>query len=70
MASRDDCVGLSLDTLGLAPFPQIKKIQIEGLERGFHLVYMAYRRAGHKTRAVENIIELARENAKRDGFLL
>lgn len=70
MASREDCVGLALDTLGLAPFPQIKKIQIEGLERGFHLVYMAYRRAGHKTRAVENIIELARENAKRDGFLL
>ena len=70
VSAYSDMVGISLDTLGLSAFSRVRVIPIEGMEGGFHLVYMAYRKAGHKTRSVENMIALARELAKRDGFLL
>lgn len=54
-----ELVGISLDTLGLAPFPQLHTLQIAEVEPGFHPVYLAYRKNAHKTRAVENIISLA-----------
>lgn len=70
VSAYSDLVGLSLDTLGLAAFSKIRALPIKGLEGGFHLIYMSYRKAGHKTRSVENMIALTRELAKRDGFLL
>lgn len=54
-----ELVGISLDTLGLAPFPQLHTLQIAEVEPGFHPVYLAYRKNAHKTRAVENLISLA-----------
>ncbi len=56
-------IGLSLDTLGLAPFPQLKAIKIEEVRKGFHPVYLVYRKSSYKTRAVENMIELATKRA-------
>lgn len=60
-----ELVGISLDTLGLAPFPQLRTLRIEEVEPGFHPVYLIYRKSAHKTRAVENIITLA-ENMEWD----
>lgn len=56
-------VGLSLNTLGLSPFPQLKTIKIEEVREGFHPVYLVYRKSSYKTRAVENMIKLATEQA-------
>ena len=52
-------MGISLKTLGLAPFPQLHTLRIKEVEPGFHPVYLIYRKNAHKTRAVENIISLA-----------
>lgn len=54
-----ELVGISLKTLGLAPFPQLHTLRIKEVEPGFHPVYLIYRKNAHKTRAVENIISLA-----------
>ena len=62
-----ELMGISLDTLGLAPFPELKKIPFEGnAGHGAHQVYLAYRKNAHKTRAVENMIALA-EHMHWDG---
>ncbi len=60
-----ELVGISLNTLGLAPFPQLHTLRIKEVEPGFHPVYLIYRKSAHKTRAVENIISLA-ENLRWD----
>ena len=55
-----DLMGISLDTLGLAPFPELKRIPFaDNAGRGAHQIYLAYRKNAHKTRAVENMIALA-----------
>lgn len=54
-----ELVGISLNTLGLAPFPQLHTLRIDEVKSGFHPVYLIYRKNAHKTRAVENIINLA-----------
>lgn len=60
-------LGISLDTLGLAPFPELKKIPFaDDAGRGMHQIYLAYRKNAHKTRAVENMIALA-EHMHWDG---
>lgn len=67
VAVNPDLMGLSLDTLGLAPFPQLKRVPFENnAGRGAHQVYLAYRKNAHKTRAVENMISLA-EHMEWDG---
>lgn len=58
LLSNSQLVGLSLDTLGLSPFKQLKTIPIEGLERGFYPLFLAYRKNSYKSRAVENMISL------------
>ena len=64
-----DLMGISLDTLGLAPFPELVRIPFEGnAGHGRHQIYLAYRRNAHKTRAVENIITLA-EHLQWDGHV-
>ena len=47
-----ELVGISLKTLGLAPFPQLHTLRIKEVEPGFHPVYLIYRKNAHKTRAV------------------
>ncbi len=59
VAAAPHLVGLSLDTLGLAPFDQLKTIPIDEVGNGFHPVYLVYRKNTYKTRAVENMIALA-----------
>lgn len=54
-----ELVGLTLNTLGLAPFPQLRAIPIKEVKNGFHPVYLIYRKSAHKTRAVENMISMA-----------
>lgn len=55
-----DLMGISLDTLGLAPFPELIKLPLKDFPgMGLHQVYLAYRKSAHKTRAVENMIALA-----------
>lgn len=67
VAVNPDLLGLSLDTLGLSPFPQLKRVPFENnAGRGAHQVYLAYRKNAHKTRAVENMIALA-EHMEWDG---
>lgn len=67
VAVNPDLLGLSLDTLGLSPFPQLKRVPFENnAGRGAHQVYLAYRKNAHKTRAVENMISLA-EHMEWDG---
>lgn len=61
VAASPDFVGISLDTLGLAPFSQLKTVSIKEVPAGFHPVYLVYRKNTYKSRAVENMIELARE---------
>lgn len=63
VVADQELVGLSLDTLGLAPFPQLKTVPIEEIREGFHPVYLAYRKNAYQTRAVENMINLATERA-------
>lgn len=64
VVANTDLVGLSLDTLGLAPFKQLKTISLEGVERGFHPVFLVYRKNSYKSRAVENMITLAAKRAE------
>ena len=59
VAVGPELVGITLDTLGLAPFPHLVTVPIEEVEPGFHPVFLIYRKSAHKTRAVENIISLA-----------
>lgn len=59
VAVESHMVGISLNTLGLSPFMQLRAIPIEGVEPGSHVIYMIYRKGAHKTRAVENMIALA-----------
>lgn len=59
VAVEPDIVGISLNTLGLAPFSQLRAVPIEGVPEGLHVIYMIYRKSAHKTRAVENMIVLA-----------
>lgn len=67
VAVNPDLLGLSLDTLGLSPFLQLKRVPFENnAGRGAHQVYLAYRKNAHKTRAVENMIALA-EHMEWDG---
>ena len=62
-----DLLGISLDTLGLAPFPELKRIPFAGdAGKGAHQIYLAYRKNAHKTRAVENMIALA-QHMQWDG---
>ncbi len=60
-------IGVSLNTLGLAPFPDLIRIPFEesiGIRP--HQVCLAYRKNAYKTRAVENMIALA-EHMTWDG---
>ncbi len=59
VAVEPHLVGLSLDTLGLAPFPQLNTVPIDEVEQGLHLVYLVYRKHVRQTRAVENMIAVA-----------
>lgn len=62
-----DLIGISLNTLGLAPFPELKRIPFaDKVGCGVHQIYLAYRKNAHKTRAVENMITLA-EHLTWDG---
>lgn len=62
-----DLLGISLDTLGLAPFPELIRIPFaDNAGKGAHQIYLAYRKNAHKTRAVENMIALA-EHMQWDG---
>ncbi len=59
VAVEPGLVGITLETLGLAPFPQLRTLPIDEVAPGFHPVFLIYRKSAHKTRAVENIIALA-----------
>ncbi|MVX61618.1 LysR family transcriptional regulator [Enterorhabdus mucosicola] len=67
IAADPSFVGLSLDTLGLAPFAQLRTVRLTEAPAGFHPIYLAYVRGRFMTRAVENMIELAREIAEVGG---
>lgn len=67
VAVNPGLVGISLDTLGLTPFPELRRLPFaDGAGAGAHQVYLAYRKNAHKTRAVENMISLA-EHMTWDG---
>ena len=67
MSVNPDLLGISLDTLGLAPFPELRRIPFaDGAGKGAHQIYLAYRKNAHKTRAVENMIALA-QHMQWDG---
>ncbi len=71
VAVEPELIGITLQTLGLAPFPQLRTIPIEEVDPGFHPVFLIYRKSAHKTRAVENIIALAGSmewDASKGGF--
>lgn len=59
VAVEPHMVGISLDTLGLAPFEQLRRIPLSDVPHGLHPIYLIYRKNAHKTRAVENMITLA-----------
>lgn len=63
IAADPSFVGISLDTLGLAPFPQLRTVRLEEAPAGFHPIYLVYDRNRYQTRAVENMIALARDLA-------
>ena len=67
IAADPSFVGLSLDTLGLAPFAQLRTVRLTEAPAGFHPIYLAYVKGRFMTRAVENMIELAREIAEIGG---
>lgn len=59
VAVEPHVVGIALDTLGFAPFEQLKRIRLSEVDTGIHQIYLIYRKSAHKTRAVENMIALA-----------
>lgn len=64
-------VGISLDTLGLAPFPQLRTLSIDEVSQGVHPIYLVYRKHVRQTRAVENMIavaeDLAHQSVREEG---
>ena len=58
--SMPESVGISLKTIGLAPFRRLIAKRIADVERDFHPVCLVYKTGAYKTRAVENFIEFVR----------
>lgn len=58
--SKPESIGITLKTIGLAPFRSLISKQIAEAEDDFHLVYMVYKTGAYKTRAVENLIDFVR----------
>lgn len=54
-------VGITLDTLGLLPFTDLKTIPLKEAPGGFHPVFMVCRKNVFRTRAVENFINFVKE---------
>lgn len=58
--STKGSVGITLDTIGLAPFRELVTKRIEEFSDRKHSVCMVFKTNSYKTRAVENFIELAK----------
>lgn len=58
--SKPEAIGVTLKTIGLAPFRSLISKQIVGVEDDFHSVYMVYKTGAYKTRTVENFIDFVR----------
>lgn len=58
--SFPESVGVSLKTIGLAPFRSLISKQLSEVSPDFHSVCLAYKTNTYKTRAVENFIEFVR----------
>ncbi|MDO4443364.1 MAG: LysR family transcriptional regulator [Slackia sp.] len=58
--SMPESVGLSLNTIGLAPFRTLISKRLKEVTPDFHQVCLVYKTSAYKTRAVENFIEFVR----------
>lgn len=58
--SMPESVGISLKTIGLAPFRALITKRLKEVPVDFHPVYLVYKTNAYKTRAVENFIEFVR----------
>lgn len=58
--SMPESVGLSLKTIGLAPFRALITKRLKEVPVDFHPVYLVYKTSAYKTRTVENFIEFVR----------
>lgn len=65
--SKPEVIGITLKTIGLAPFRNLISKQITEVEDDFHPVYMVYKTGAYKTRAVENFIDFVRSFKWKTG---
>lgn len=59
--SDSEAVALALNTIGLAPFPDVKAKRIVDFDDDFHTIYMVYKTSAFKSRALENFISFVKE---------
>lgn len=58
--ANKEAVGLGLDTVGRALFPNLVTAAVDGVPNDFHPVYLVYKKSGYKTPAVQHFIDLAK----------
>ena len=61
VAANDQAVGITLNTVGLDPFPDLVRIPLSDVPHDFHGVYLVYKKSGYRTPAVQHFIDLARD---------
>jgi DNA-binding transcriptional LysR family regulator len=58
--ANEEDVGIGLDTLGIAPFQSLVRVNIEGIPDDFHTIYLIYKKRSYKIPAVQHFIDLAK----------
>lgn len=69
VASDPSAVGITLDTLGLLPFNNLKTVALKEAPGGFHPVYMAYRKNVFQPRSVENFVQFVKDFAYEGNLM-